>query len=37
MSQVRLHYRLVQSAGVRLDPGGAALLYVLYSNGRLAA
>ena len=33
MSQARLHYRLVQSAGVRLDPGGAALLYVLYSNG----
>jgi DNA-binding MarR family transcriptional regulator len=30
MTQARLHERLLQSAGVRLDRAGAALLYKLY-------
>jgi DNA-binding MarR family transcriptional regulator len=32
MTQARLHERLLQSAGVRLDRAGAALLYKLYVN-----
>ena len=33
MTQVRLHERLVQTAGVRLDRAGGALLYELYVQG----
>jgi DNA-binding MarR family transcriptional regulator len=32
MTQARLHERLLQTAGVRLDRAGAALLYKLYAN-----
>jgi DNA-binding MarR family transcriptional regulator len=32
MTQARLHERLLQTAGVRLDRAGAALLYKLYVN-----
>src|SRR6202166_4694335 len=33
ISQVRMHERLLQSAGVRLDRAGAAALYKLYLHG----
>jgi DNA-binding MarR family transcriptional regulator len=33
MGQVRVHDRLIQAAGVRLDRGGSALLYMLYAHG----
>jgi DNA-binding MarR family transcriptional regulator len=33
ISQVRMHERLLQSAGVRLDRAGAAALYKLYVHG----
>jgi len=32
MTQARLHERLLQTAGVRLDRAGSALLYKLYVN-----
>src|ERR1700728_2403101 len=32
MTQARLHERLLQTAGVRLDRAGGALLYKLYVN-----
>ncbi len=32
-NQVRLHERLLQTAGVRLDRGGASLLHKLYLHG----
>lgn len=32
MGQVRLHERLLQAAGVRIDRAGAALLYMLHSH-----
>jgi DNA-binding MarR family transcriptional regulator len=33
ITQVRLHERLLQAAGVRLDRAGAALLYKLHAQG----
>lgn len=33
MGQMRLHERLLQAAGVRIDRAGAALLYMLESHG----
>jgi DNA-binding MarR family transcriptional regulator len=33
MGQVRVHERLLHLAGVRLERAGAALLYVLHTNG----
>ncbi len=33
IGQVRMHERLLQSAGVRLDRAGAAALYKLYAHG----
>lgn len=35
MGQVRLHERLLQAAGVRIDRAGVALLYMLESHGDL--
>jgi len=33
MGQLRLHERMLQAAGVRIDRAGAALLYMLHTHG----